>query len=260
MQCELKTITPETAKELLSLNVKNRAVNRMHVDSLAKEMKNGRWKVNGDTICLNGSRLIDGQHRLHAVVASGVTIQSFVVTDLPSDVFDTKDVGKRRSPGDTLSVLGYTHSHRLAAQLALIDAYCTSRADKQVHYSNTEVESLLVKYPNAADSIQTKLSGKSLVPPSVLDACHYLFSQKDKELADDFVDKVLKGAGLEEQSAWYVLRERLVANSLSKSKLSRPYIMALCIKAWNVTRAGKTIRYLRWREKGDAIEPYPVVQ
>ncbi len=260
MQCELKTITPAVAQELLALNVKNRAVNRLHVDSLAKEMKNGRWKVNGDTICLNGSRLIDGQHRLHAVVVSGITIQSFVVTDLPSDVFDTKDVGKRRSPGDTLSVAGHLHSHRLASQVALIDAYCTSRADKQVHYSNTEIEALVAKYPEAAESIQTKVSGKSLIPPSVLDACHYLFSRKDANQADEFVQKVVKGAGLDEGSPFYVLRERLVANSLSKSKLSRPYIMALCIKAWNAARAGKTMRYLRWREKGDAVEPYPVVQ
>jgi hypothetical protein len=259
MQCELKTITPEYASSLLVRNVGNRALSRSHVESLAKEMRAGRWKVNGDTICVNGSRLIDGQHRLQAVVESGVTIQSLVVTDLPSDVFDTKDVGKRRSPGDTLSVLGVPNAARLAAALALVDAYCTGRGDVRVHYTNTEVEGLMHKYPDVMASIQSTVNGKSLLQPSVLDACHYLFSQKDKGLADEFVVKVLKGTGLTEGSAWYVLRERLVANSLSKAKLSRPYLMALCIKAWNCERSGKTVRCLRWREKGDAVEPYPVI-
>lgn len=260
MKCELKTITPEWAKSMLERNVGNRALNRIHVENLAREMKKGRWKVNGDTICVNEQKLIDGQHRLNAVVLSGVTIQSLVVEGLPSDVFDTKDVGKRRSAGDTLSVAGKKNAFRLAATLILVDKYFTGRADRSVNYSNTEVEALLEKYPRVEDSILSGVSTKGLMPPSILDACHYLFSRKDPELADEFVEKVIKGTGLDDESPWYVLRERLVGNSLSKSKLSRPYLMALCIKAWNHRRAGTKVRYLRWREKGDAIENYPVVQ
>ena len=94
MKAELKTITPAIAQTMLEKNTGNRAINRLHVENLAKEMKFGRWKVNGDTICLNASRLIDGQNRLLAVLLSGVTIQSFVNEGLPSDVFDTKDVGR----------------------------------------------------------------------------------------------------------------------------------------------------------------------
>lgn len=235
-------------------------MNRLHVESLAKEMKCGRWKVNGDTICLNGSRLIDGQHRLAAVVASGVTIQSFVIEGLPSDVFDTKDVGKRRSGGDTLGVRGEQNAYRLAATLILIDKYMTGRADKSVAYSNTEIEELLEKYPEARESLQTSHSTKGLIAASVLDACHYLFSRKDSVLADEFVEKVLRGTGLEEGTPWYVLRERLMKNSISKAKLSKPYVMALCIKAWNHARAGTKVRFLRWREEGEKVEPFPVVK
>ncbi len=138
MKAELKTITPEWAQKTLSeKNSGNRAMNRQHVELLAREMKLGRWKVNGDTICLNGSRLIDGQHRLAAVVASGVTIDSFVIEGIPCDVFDTKDIGKRRSGGDTLGVRGEKNAYRLAAALVMIDKYMTGRAEKAVTYSNT---------------------------------------------------------------------------------------------------------------------------
>jgi len=130
MNVKLTTVTPEWAEETLKKNIGNRPLNVQHVDKLAKEMTNGRWKVNGDTICLNGSRVIDGQHRLHAVVQSGITIETLVVEGLSSDVFDTKDVGKRRSAGDTLGVAGEKNACRLAAALILIDKYFTGRVEK----------------------------------------------------------------------------------------------------------------------------------
>lgn len=261
MKANLMTITPEWAQKTLNeKNAGNRTMNRIHVESLAKEMRRGKWKVNGDTICLNGTRLIDGQHRLAAVVLSGVCIQTFVIEGLASDVFDTKDVGKRRSAGDTLGVRGEPNACRLAACLILIDKYVTGRSDKSVTYSNTEIEELLEKYPEARNSLHTNKAGRGIITPSVLDACHYLFSRKDPVLAEEFVEKLTRGTGLEEGTPWYILRERLVANSLSKAKLDRPYLMALCIKAWNHSRVGGTIRFLRWRDKGETAERFPVVQ
>ena len=261
MKAELKTITPEWAKKILNeKNTGNRPLSRLHVDTLAREISKGRWKVNGDTICLNGDMLIDGQHRLAAVVQSGVAIQAFVIDNLPSDVFDTKDIGKRRSAGDTLGVRGERNACRLAACLLLIDKYMTGRVDKFVAYSNSEIEDLLEKYPEARESIQVTIAARGLLTPSVLDACHYLFSRKNLLLADEFVKKVVTGIGMQEGDPWYILRERLVKNSLAKSKLQKPYLMALCIKAWNCARSGKSVRFLRWREEGEAIEMFPIIK
>jgi len=244
---------------LKSRNSGNRPLSRSHVEHLTKEMVNGNWKINGDTICLNCEKLIDGQHRLAAVVASGVTIKSFVIEGLPSEIFDTKDIGKRRSAGDTLGVRGEKNACRLAATLVMIDKYMTGRADMSVKYTNSEIEGLLEKYPDVRTSIHSNHSS-GIIAPSVLDACHYLFSKKDVALADEFVEKITRGAGLVEGSPWYVLRERLLRNNLSKAKFKKPYIMAICIKAWNFTRAGKPVRVLTYREEGAHGEAYPIVQ
>lgn len=261
MKTELRTITPHWAKKTLDeKNIGNRPMNKKHVTALAAEILNGRWKINGDTICLNETRLIDGQHRLAAVVLADKPIQSFVVDGLPSDVFDTKDIGKRRGAGDVLSILGHKNARRLGAALAMVDKYVTGRVESSATYSNTEIEGLIEKYPDLAASIQTQLRGSSLLPLSVFDGCYYLFFQKDQQLANIFVEKISRGTGLEEGTAWYALRERLVVNSISKAKLTRPYLMALCIKAWNHARAGTNVKYLRWREKGDAPEPFPVIK
>lgn len=262
MKAEIKTITPEWAKFVLeNKNNHNRGMNQNHIARLSKEIVAGRWKINGDTICLNGQRLIDGQHRLAAVVKTGIPIRSFVIEGISSDVFDTKDVGKRRSASDTLSVRGETSTVRLSAALIMVDRYLTGRADVATSYSNTEIEELLEKYPTIRSSIKAdhKLC-VGLIQVSVIDACHYLFSRKDPELAEEFVRKITKGIGLTEGDPLYILRERLLRNSISKAKLNKVYIFALCIKAWNATRVGSKIRSLRFRESGNAIESFPVIR
>jgi hypothetical protein len=157
-----------------------------------------------------------------------------------------------------LGIRGETSSYRLAAVLAMVDRYMTGRGDKAVDYTNPEIEALLDKYPGVRGSMQLTSKAKGIMPPSLLDTCHYIFSQKDKLMADEFVTKVIKGTGLEDGDPYHVLRSRLVSNSFAKAKLSKPYILALCIKAWNSTRRGMKMRTLRWRDKGEVTEAFPV--
>ena len=260
MKVTNKEITPAIARIMLERNTGNRLVNQEHVRTLTREMLLGRWKLNGDTICLNGDRLIDGQHRLLAVVASGVTIETLVVEGLPSDVFDTKDIGKKRTAADTLSVRGETQCRNLAAALVVVDRYMTGRVGKKQTYTNTEVEDLLNKHPEARRSIRLCKETKKLIPLSVLAGCHYLFAKKDEEFADFFVHQLISGAGIPAGEPVYVLRERLLQNSMAKARLSPDYIFAITIKAWNATRAGKQVRTLKFCEDGVSAEAFPVVQ
>jgi hypothetical protein len=261
MKAELKTITPAIAKKLLENNIGNRALTAWHVDELVKEIRAGRWKINGDMIRISVSgRVLDGQHRLTAIVKSGITIQTWMMEGLADDIFDTIDVGKKRSGGDTLGCLGEKNAYRLASALIMVDKYMTGRSEKSVAYSNSEVEELLVKYPEVRNSIQTSAKGMKLLLPSIMDACHYLFSRKDPVAANLFIDRVLRGSGLEEGDPEYVLREKLVYNSLAKAKLSKAHVFALCIKAWNHARSGKKIQHLKLNDRDGKLIDFPVVQ
>lgn len=75
----LALITPDLAKQLLSLNIKNnRRISSVRVESYARDMRDDKFaETTMITIDENG-RLIDGQHRLHAVIKSGKA-QWFVV-------------------------------------------------------------------------------------------------------------------------------------------------------------------------------------
>ena len=123
LDIKLETVTPERAAVLLKGNTHNRSVNANYVQTLAREMTEGRWKVNGDSIRMNGSTLIDGQHRLTACILSGQSFDTLVLTGLESDVFDTIDNGRKRTAGDVLSITGEKNATTMAAALSVVARY-----------------------------------------------------------------------------------------------------------------------------------------
>jgi hypothetical protein len=75
----LMQITPEIAKAFLAGNTDNRKLASRTVEVLARDMVNGGWRVTHQCIAISESGLlIDGQHRLSAVVSSGKTVPMYV--------------------------------------------------------------------------------------------------------------------------------------------------------------------------------------
>lgn len=101
-------INPETARNYLAANIyNNRRIQRDRVDAYAFDMAMGKWCNNGTTITFdNQGRLIDGQHRLMAVIKSGATIQALVVRGVDDDAFKTIDVGQPRTNQQILRIGG----------------------------------------------------------------------------------------------------------------------------------------------------------
>ena len=64
------------AQEPLTKNDHNRRLSPVRIRKFADEMQNGMWVYNGESIIVSESgRLLDGQHRLHAIVDSGAEIE-----------------------------------------------------------------------------------------------------------------------------------------------------------------------------------------
>lgn len=113
-------ISPEFAAELLeNKNTRNRPVTRATVLAYAHEMRAGNWRLTHQGIGLDTEGvLLDGQHRLAAVVESGKTIPMMVTYDLPPETFTTVDVGRRRSASDALHMAGLGANRNALAALA----------------------------------------------------------------------------------------------------------------------------------------------
>src|SRR5210317_1084195 len=96
-------IDPSDAKSLLEKNTNNRKLRETVVDYYANEMINGNWIDNGDPIRIARSgRLLNGQHRLSALVKAGVTLPFHFLSNLSEESFEQMDNGAKRTLNDNL--------------------------------------------------------------------------------------------------------------------------------------------------------------
>lgn len=110
-------ITPEVATELLKGNYCNRKLSDKKVTTYAQQMQRGEWNCETtETIKLTKTmRLIDGQHRLHAIKLSGKTQELYVAHDVPEDTINVIDTGMKRSVSNIFELNGIENSALVSA-------------------------------------------------------------------------------------------------------------------------------------------------
>ena len=72
----IELITPDLARQYLKRNSScNKALDEGKVNTLVKKIHSGKWDPNGDAIYFDhGDVLANGQHRMHAIVRSGISV------------------------------------------------------------------------------------------------------------------------------------------------------------------------------------------
>lgn len=101
----IETITPSRARDwLVEADQRGgniRKIRKARVNMLADEIRRGRWRVNGESIKFDETgTLIDGQHRLSAIVAAGVPVETAIVRGLRMSSVYTIDQHSRRTLSD----------------------------------------------------------------------------------------------------------------------------------------------------------------
>ena len=275
MKCTIEEITPEIAEDWLlkAAPTGNRSINSSHLCALADAMRNGHWKLNGDPIRFTGGTLMDGQHRLKAVVLTGTPIQSVVVRGVGAEAFDTIDQGKKRSASDVLRISGEVNTNNLAAAARWILLYEAGGASfrhrtllsvgRARAITSQEIVRLIERCPDIRHSVSLTIrlahaGTAKLMPPGLLGALHYIFSRKNAALADRFAEGMVTGFDPGAEKPFHLLRERLVTGVLSKVSrgMDFGYIGVLAIKAWNYMRTGQiSVKALKFTEgeKGESV-------
>jgi hypothetical protein len=103
-------ITPEKATEYLSKNIdNNRKVRDWKVNKYAEAMATGRWLSTSSTIKFDtNGELIDGQHRLGAIIRYGEPVEMVVSRGERPESIHVIDTQTQRNPRDSLVVSGLT--------------------------------------------------------------------------------------------------------------------------------------------------------
>jgi hypothetical protein len=232
----------------------------------ADDMSENRWKLNGETIKFNGGVLIDGQHRLLACTKANTPFVSVVVNDVDSDVFDTIDRGKTRTPADIFFLSGEKNSVLLGSTLSFMHKYLLglpfegSGGDKAPTIGR--LEELLAEYPQVRECVSF-ISGlswlKKVLRGSMAAGVATLTYGVNPELTRAFWRDVNDGTDTFQPAS--KLRQKLIDNAISKTKLRSNDLGAMVIRCWNAVIDGEEIKVLRcMRTEGDKPEQRPILE
>ena len=100
-----QSITPEQASKWLETSAKNRLLNSTRVAMYAAAMVRGDWMLTNQGIAFDEfGALIDGQHRLHAIVKANVPVTMLVIESTPNRSQLVLDQGLKRTPHDQIAL------------------------------------------------------------------------------------------------------------------------------------------------------------
>lgn len=255
-------VTPELARQYLTHNTDNRRLRRTSVVELAGAMRRGEWVPNGNAIAFDqDGLLIDGQHRLHAVIEAGVTAKMLVVRGVDSAAFTVTDRGLKRNVRDDLSRRGVANATQVAAALTALWRFETTGRFRTVHPhpTSTEILNLFEREPEIVESVKgmERVSGHIGVRSATISVLYHVLPLIDADDAAYFFDRLADGANLDADHPIYRLRKRIVESSGATKRLNGDEIGALMIKAWNFYREGRQVSVLSWRPGGANPEGYP---
>lgn len=145
----LECITPQIAKAYLSTMQVNRRLNPDRVALYAKDIKEMRWdQTTGESIKFNHrGELIDGQHRLSAIVESNTPIFILVIRGCSDKSQSVIDSGQARSNAQSLQLTGIDVTVK---ETAIFRAMFLSVGDfRRRDISRAKVADLFPKYEDS---------------------------------------------------------------------------------------------------------------
>lgn len=264
------TITPALAEEMLARNTGNfRKVIPDRVRKYSASMLSNEWEENGETIKLAYDGLVlDGQHRLLAIVKSGVTIRCIVVSGLPHESAKTMDGGKPRALSDWVRHSGQKNAAAITAIGRMVMYYRAGIWTRQGFSSSDVSDAAVLEFIAANDEI---LQGSHrlaclchrMIHPSSLGAIILIAADgrnpADNEMCVWFCEALAKGVNLGADEPVLHLRNKL---NVQTHKREANYVqrMLACL-AWNRTVRGETCRMLKFAMVGpNASRPIDTIE
>lgn len=242
----LVRITPSLASKIMEdHNKKNRKINKNNVNFLNKEIESGNWKLNGETISFDvDGNVNNGQHRLLAIIKSGVSLDIIVVTNLSLEAFKTIDTGALRSGSDVLSIEGVPNSTHIAAMVKFIFAFKIGKYSANRHHHRTLSNTELIDYyyelgdDRVYKSYQfynsVREGGSSVITPTLISGFHFLLTEIDKEKGEEFLTMLTQGINLTKDSPITALRNKLIKARVDKNyKLTNEELLKNVTYAWS---------------------------
>ena len=261
MDIAVITVTPELARKWLKMNEKNRRISKRRVSVYSRDILNGTWSLNGESIKFDTEgKLLDGQHRLEAVIEANTAAEFLVVKGLRPETQTTMDTGRKRSLKDVLSMEGVVNPAVVSAvaKKAILWDAGDRRFSGNTQPTHSELLDFISKTPSihrsAEIGVRVRNGFKPLVP-SVIGLTHHLFHKLDPSDTAKFFARLQVGANLDEGDPILILRNRSMLDLAEGKRPSDKVRVGLVIKAWNAVRNGETMSKIVMTDDGIMPEP-----
>ena len=252
-------IRPEMADAMLANPMHNRPINKSRIRTMIGDLRAGNWQLNGEPIiCDDQGRVLDGQHRLHAVRESGVALRTLLVLGVAPTTMTSIDQGAPRSLADTVTVGGLRQGREVAATGRWIwrlehDSMRRVATDLR----NPDLAAFLKTHAGLPAALSWGASLRGLLPSSLASALFYACGAKDAPLAKTMFTKLSKGANLSQADLGFQLREKWLRDRTRLTHLGMVSRAASLVLAWNAARQGVTRVNVHWKGQDDGAVGFP---
>jgi hypothetical protein len=263
----IEVITPAKAADYLKQNKNNRNIRLKNVQTLAKDMKEGRWVLTTDGIGFDTEgRLINGQHRLTACIEANIPFICAVFRNMPTMSFKATDNGLGRTASDAIKEV--TNASTVASSIKSLTRirqginFIGDKATKNIGLSNslsTEIyrsdEAGFNKATEIARSFINKNQYINAFRPGLLAGLVYYLIYDlghDQEQVRGFFENILS-LQTSKNETLELFRLRLISDAMSPVKLTAQVKQNMLAKVWNAYIKGKTLKIIKWdsRREGD---------
>jgi hypothetical protein len=253
----LKTITPQIAADILKNNIFNRKVNKSRVSYYADLMKRGLWHLNGESIIISKDGvLLNGQHRLLAIIQADANIQTILVSGVDQNAFSTLDQGLSRTAAQVFDISNVKNyalvasivNKHIKAQVSLKGLNPRQISNKeellQEYFENSKMYDMSLFY--ARSLYNNTNAAVNISDTGTMYCLLYVVNHKK---CDQFFETVINPEMLSKYHPCYFLKTTL----LKYPKLKWPALYNCIVKAWNAYIADEELKSLRF-----IPEQYPI--
>jgi hypothetical protein len=263
-----EVITPKMAKAMLDANTNNRRPKMPIVLRYANDMLKGLWKTNtAEFIKISQSgRILDGQHRLMAVVKSNIAIKFQVARGLEDNIFDVLDTGTARNASDVFKIAGVKHDNSIPSIIATYNKIKSGKMyNIQKHDRLNNSELLNQYYDNeifwqdvAKKTYAWYVSFAKLLQPSIIGGFYAYFYELNQDKATTFFSELSTGINVS-NNVIHLLRNKLMQDKVALRKMQPILRYAFIIKTWNCYVSGKSLNVLKYDTQRDSF-PIPITK
>ncbi|WP_009963662.1 hypothetical protein [Verrucomicrobium spinosum] len=244
-------LTPEMARRMLERNLRNRKLSEQVVDKYVEEIRNDEWRLTPAAVGFDcEGRLVDGQHRLTAIVKSRRTVPMIVTTGLPAAAQEKVDRQRRRSLFDALYLSGQVRNRKWV-EIATCLARRVVASNSGTAPPDSVVKLALETHREAIEAVTDQMGEKSVkgISQASFLAAAVLYHEVDSDKCREFLAAIRTGAGLALDHPALRLRKLLMGESLLHSMprggANQSYIFRRSIYAMQAHLEGRMIGGLR---------------